>query len=134
MSRRDSLKGEDDKIDVNISPLIDMVFILLIFFIVTTVFVDEEGFFVDRPEPNPDPTPLEEEPFLIHLSDTGQVMMDGQEVGLGAVRPRVAARMRAGQVPVIVQVGPQTRSSLMIQVMDEAKLADAEMVSVTTRN
>ncbi len=134
MSRRGSLKGEDDRVDVNISPLIDMVFILLIFFIVTTVFVDEEGFLVDRPEPSPDPTPQEEEPFVIEITGEGQVVIDGQDVGIGAVRSRVASRMRQAQVPVIVQVDAQARSSIMVRVLDEARLADAETVSVTTRN
>ena len=51
MGKRKNISGGDDRIDINISPMIDMVFILLIFFIVTTVFVEEEGLDVNKPSP-----------------------------------------------------------------------------------
>ena len=50
MRRRRSVLGSEESMDINISPLIDMVFILLIFFIVTTVFVEETGVEVEKPE------------------------------------------------------------------------------------
>ena len=60
MSKRGSiLQDEAEMSDINISPMIDMVFILLIFFIVTTVFVEEEGLTVDKPTPQPPDTQQE---------------------------------------------------------------------------
>ena len=52
MSNRRSISAGEESTEVNISPLIDMVFILLIFFIVTTVFVEEEGLDVNKPQPS----------------------------------------------------------------------------------
>ena len=71
------IQPEDEKTDVNISPLIDMVFILLIFFIVTTVFVEETGIDVNKPEASSDLN-LEKESILIALTSGGQVIYGGR--------------------------------------------------------
>ncbi|MCC5808430.1 MAG: biopolymer transporter ExbD [Opitutales bacterium] len=134
MSRRNLINKGEDKTDINISPMIDMVFILLIFFIVTTVFVDERGIGVDRPQPNPDTERDEDrDPMIFRLTATGQILHDGANISLSRVENVVrVTRSQFPDLPVILQVERNARSGLMIQVMDFARQGDREVpVTVT---
>ena len=73
MSRHHQLKTAEEEIKMNISPLIDMVFILLIFFIVTTVFVDEQGLGVNKPEPTAEAKAMENETIVFTVLNSGQI-------------------------------------------------------------
>lgn len=131
MRNRKSLKGSDEVTDINISPLIDMVFILLIFFIVTTVFVEEAGLAANTPDPTStpeDPDDKELVSFLVRRN--GQVIYKDQDVGLGAVRGIVAPAMRQNEHPVTVNVEPEARMSLVVAVMDEAESGGAPQVTM----
>ena len=126
-------KGEEES-DINISPMIDMVFILLIFFIVTTVFVEEEGIGVDKPTPappEPDKEEEKDEPVMLRITATGQVMHKKQSVSLGRVETIVKTALSQADVPVIMQVERNALSGLMVKVMDHAKLGGADKISVT---
>ena len=67
--------------EINLSPMIDCIFILLIFFIVTTVFVQEAGIDVDKPEAS-NSTPLPKNSILIAITETGQIFHGGKEISL----------------------------------------------------
>ena len=67
MRNRKHFNENDEMTDINISPLIDMVFILLIFFIVTTVFVEEEGMATNTPDPSPQTDPPDEDKVRLTL-------------------------------------------------------------------
>jgi biopolymer transport protein ExbD len=111
-----------------------MVFILLIFFIVTTVFVEEEGISVDKPTPAPPDEQKDEEkdePVMLRVTATGQVIHDKQAVSLSRVESIVKVALSQADVPVIMQVERGALSGLMVQVMDHAKLGGAEKISVT---
>jgi biopolymer transport protein ExbD len=130
------IKKLEDKTDINISPMIDMVFILLIFFIVTTVFVDERGVDIDKPIPNPNPPTTEnEDPIKIHITKTGEVMIGSEKIGVGGVRANVSRMLKQSrtpdELPVILEVEAAARSGLMVRVMDEAKLGGARKISVS---
>lgn len=134
MSRRNAINKREDKTDINISPMIDMVFILLIFFIVTTVFVDERGIGVDRPQPSPErPDDSDRDPMIFRLTATGQIVHDGANISLARVENVVrVTRSQFPDLPVILQVERAARSGLMIQVMDFARQGDREVpVTVT---
>ena len=134
MSRRNLINKGEDKTDINISPMIDMVFILLIFFIVTTVFVDERGLGVDRPQPSPErPEESERDPIMFRLTGTGQIVYEGSNISLSRVENVVRViRSQHSDLPVILQVERAARSGLMIQVMDFARQGDSEVpVTVT---
>ena len=66
--------------EINVSPLIDVVFILLIFFIVTTVFVEETGVDVQRPQASA-ANDLDKNSILIAITDAGKVVYGGNEIG-----------------------------------------------------
>ena len=129
MSKRRGLKGADDNVELNISPLIDMVFILLIFFIVTTVFVEEEGLDVQKPQPGGSAT--EDTNMIVFLiNNNGRVLLDGLDIGVGGVRAAVRRETRKEKPPIIVEVENSAPSGIMVRVMDEARIAGAEAISI----
>lgn len=121
-----------DSDGIDISPLIDVVFILLIFFIVTTVFVEEPGVEVDRPRATTEER-LKKHSILIAITEGGEVVYGGKSIGVSGVQPLVKRVLRKEQLPVIVQADETARSSTLVQVIGEAKRAGAEVVSIATR-
>lgn len=136
MKSRKPLSQNEELTDINISPLIDMVFILLIFFIVTTVFVEEQGVTVDKPEPSGKPL-TETKTLVITVSSTGQVLHDGREVGVAGVRGLVrqfAANNRSTEIEtVILEVAEKSQSGLVVRIVDEVQLAGGR-VSLTPKS
>lgn len=128
------MAGDDDgETGIDMSPLIDCVFILLIFFIVTTVFVEETGVEVDKPQAA-SASQLEKTSILIALTDKGQIVYGGREIGISGVQPLVKRMIQREDLPVIVQADQASQSGLLVRIIDEAKLAGATKVSVATRN
>ena len=123
---------ESDEQGIDISPLIDCVFILLIFFIVTTTFVEETGVEVDKPQATKS-TQLEKNSILLAITEQGAVVYGGKEIGVGGVRPLVKRMIMQEMLPVIIQVDQSVKSGLLVRVIDEAKLGGAEKVSLATR-
>ena len=131
MRNRRSLVESDTLEEINISPLIDMVFILLIFFIVTTVFVEETGVEVDKPQAM-SASQLEKNSILLAVTPEGQVVYGGRDIGLAGVRPLVRRLTQKEEIPVIIQGDKNANYGLAIQVYDECKLAKAKEVSFAT--
>ena len=135
MSKRRFLRGSDDAIDLNISPLIDMVFILLIFFIVTTVFVEEEGIDVNKPTPGaPSQSSEENKIIILEITQHGKILHEGVELGLNSVRSTVSKLNRREKLPVIIEANPKAPSGIMVRVMDEARQGGAETISISTKS
>ncbi len=130
-ARRSILEGEAESDEINISPLIDMVFILLIFFIVTTVFVEETGVEVNKPQAA-SASDLEKNSILIAITDKGKVVYGGKEVGLSGVRSIVRQLVSKDQMPVIIQADKTASIDLYTRVHDECKLAGANTVNLAT--
>lgn len=119
--------------DINISPLIDMVFILLIFFIVTTVFVEETGIEVTKPQAA-SAIQLEKTSILIAISASGNVVYGGREIGPNGVRAVVRRLIQEdADIPVIIQADESVPTRLLVRVIDEAKLAGAVSVNISTQ-
>lgn len=136
MSKRGSIaQDEAEMSDINISPMIDMVFILLIFFIVTTVFVQEPGVEVER-ELARSAIDLEKNSILIAITPEGEVVYGGSNIGVVGVRG-VVKRLTADneRMPIILQADRSAPSDKVIRVIDEAKLANpASVVSISTES
>ncbi len=129
----DSTNEDEGETGIDMSPLIDCVFILLIFFIVTTVFVEETGVEVDRPQAT-SASQLEKTSILIALTEKGEVVFGGREVGVAGVRSLVSRQLQKdAEIPVIIQADRVSQSGLLVRIIDEAKLAGARKVSVATR-
>lgn len=133
MSRfRRSGSDDGDSAGIDMSPLIDCVFILLIFFIVTTSFVEETGIEVDKPQAASSVN-LEKNSIFIAITAKGEVVYGGLEIGLGGVQSIVKRNLEKEDVPVIVQADQATPSGLLVRVIDEAKLGGAKKVSLASR-
>lgn len=130
-SRRSLSAADAESEEINMSPLIDMVFILLIFFIVTTVFVEETGVDVNKPQAA-SAVDLQKNSILIAITANGQVVYGGREIGANGVRSVVRRLSSKEKMPVIVQADRTVPTELLIRVIDEAKLAGAIDVSVST--
>jgi biopolymer transport protein ExbD len=129
MRYRKAIVDAEEVSDINVSPLIDMVFILLIFFIVTTVFVEETGTDVDKPQAA-SAVNLEKNSILLALTSKGQIVYGGKEIGVGGVRPLVRRLTQQESMPVIIQVDKNANAGLLVRVIDESKLGGAKNVSI----
>ncbi len=134
MGRFSQMSSEENNEDgIDISPLLDCVFILLIFFIVTTVFVEETGVEVDKPQAA-SAVQLEKNSILLALTEKGEVVYGGRDIGFSGVQPLVKRMLQKEEIPVIVQADSKADSGLLVRVIDEAKLGGAIKVSLATKN
>ena len=131
MAIKRHFSGNDGNEEINISPLIDMVFILLIFFIVTTVFVEETGVEVNKPQASSS-VDLEKNSIMIAITAEGKVVYGGREIGPTGVRSTVRRLVQREPMPVIIQADKSVRTELLVRVIDEAKLAGASTVNLST--
>ena len=116
-------------VEVNMSPLIDCVFLLLIFFIVTTVFVEETGVEIQKPQAA-SAQDMDKHSIMIALTADGKVVFGGREIGVNGVRGVVARQLREKESPVIILADGDARTSPLVDVIDECKLAGAKQVSI----
>ena len=126
-------ESDDDgnEAGIDMSPLIDCVFILLIFFIVTTVFVEETGVEVDKPQAASS-VQLEKTSILLALTAKGEVVYGGREIGISGIQPLVKRMLQKEDIPVIIQADQSSQSGLLVRIIDEAKLAGANKVSISS--
>ena len=130
--RRSLASSDSDTVSIDLSPMIDMVFILLIFFIVTTVFVEETGIEVNKPEAAAT-VQLEKNSILIAISKEGKVVYGGREIGVSGVAPIVKRLTLQEDVPVIIQADEGASHGVFSRVYGEAKLAGAKSINFSTK-
>ena len=131
MARRHADK--QDETEVNITPMLDIVFILLIFFIVTTSFIRETGIDPQRPEAA---TAAKQERgnILIGVSASGQVWMDKRPVELSAVRQLVEqARNESPESSVVIIADERASTGVVIDLMDQVRLGGVLNISVAAQ-
>ncbi|WP_321531395.1 biopolymer transporter ExbD [uncultured Desulfuromonas sp.] len=132
---RQSLRRNNNRTaDINISPLIDLVFLLLIFFMVTTSFVKETGIEVERPEAG-SATMAENSTILVAVTKDGEVFFDRQRVDVRTVRSHIAqALVENPGGEVIVVADKFSHTGVIVQVMDQCRLAGAKQVHLAADN
>ena len=130
--RRSLTSSDSDNVEINLSPMIDMVFILLIFFIVTTVFVEETGIEVNKPEAAA-AVQLEKNSILIAISKDSKVVYGGREIGVSGVSPIVKRLTLKEDIPVIIQADEGASHGVFSRVYGEAKLAGAKSINFSTK-
>ena len=128
--RRSHRTTDTSATQVNLTPLIDMVFILLIFFIVTASFVKESGIEVNRPSAQ---TAVRKETanIIIALNAQGEIWIDKQQIDIRSVRAHVE-RLKAEnpEGSVIILADKDSKTGLTVQILDQARLAGATNISV----
>jgi len=120
---------DDRGVDVNMSPLIDCVFLLLIFFIVTTVFVEETGVEIQKPQAA-SAQDMDKLSIMIALRPEGAIVYGGREIALSSVRGLVSRQLREKEVPVVILADSDARAAPLVDLIDECKLAGAKNVSI----
>lgn len=125
------ISEESSESSVDLTPMLDVVFIMLIFFIVTATFIREKGIDVLRPDESDTPPPPNMTAIVISIDSNSDVWIDGRIVDERAVRANVE-RLRAEtpDAPVLVQTDRRANTGVVIRTMDQAKQAGAAAVSI----
>ena len=122
--------GDADESAIDMTPMLDIVFIMLIFFIVTATFVKEAGIDVTKPDAQ---TPKQQDQvgILIAIAEDGAIWINKRKVDVRAVRANVerllAENPKGG---VVIQADKNAKVDLLVQVMDQSNLAGAPSVAV----
>ena len=121
---------EVEESEINITPMLDVVFIMLIFFIVTASFVKESGIDVNRPDAAT-AEKKERGNILVAISQNNQIWVDKRQVDPRALRANIE-RLHAEnpQGAVVIQADKESKNGLLVQVMDAARLAGVFNVSI----
>jgi biopolymer transport protein ExbD len=128
-----SIRNDEDVQNVDMTPLIDMVFILLIFFIVTTVFVQDKGLDIERPSQRSAGT-VEKESLLIAITKDGRIRAAGRNISINSLRAFVTSRLSVKDEPVVILADGRAPVDLLADVMDECRLAGAGRLSLATED
>ena len=121
---------QDDDASLDMTPMLDIVFIMLIFFIVTSSFIKESG--VDVSSPSASTAERKEHGnILVAITADGQVWIDKRNVDIRAVRANVE-RLHAEnpEGSVVIQADKDSKNGLLIQVIDQARLAGVSNVAI----
>ena len=128
MRRRHARQDEDTAIDM--TPMLDIVFIMLIFFIVTATFVKESGIDVTRPDAE---TAVKQSRvgILIAIRDNNEVWINRRQVDLAAVRANVE-RLHAEnpQGGAVIQADKNAQTGTLVEIMDQVRLAGVGSISI----
>ena len=125
-------KRSYEKAEIKIAPLIDMVFILLIFFIVTTSFVSETGLTVERPAARSAEN-LESQSVLIGIGPLGEIYISGRRVGLFSLKPILQNKLRSWpNLSTILVADKAASADLIVRVMDELRLSGVKRMALAT--
>ncbi len=134
--RRYARREEDEGAQINLTPMLDVVFIMLIFFIVTATFVKEVGLDVNQPEDDkPKTVDPDKRSIVVRITSRDRILIAQRDVDWRSVRANIE-RMHAEnpEAPVIIQPHPDSRTEVMVHVMDSARQAGVENVSLAAGN
>ena len=130
MSRR-KLISDGQEADVDMTPMLDIVFILLIFFIVTTSFVREEGILVNRPKAKNSPTQVNTPTVVVQVSDTGQVKFNGRVVDIERLSARIESFLSTNQSNSAVVIAAQDAThDMVVKVIDHIRPFEQLTISI----
>ncbi|MDC0403486.1 biopolymer transporter ExbD [Porticoccaceae bacterium] len=131
-------RNSEEESEIDLTPMLDVVFIMLIFFIVTASFVNESGLDVNRP-PTTDQPPPPDDPtkrnIVFRISESNELLLDGRRIDIRAVRANVE-RMSAEnpEAKVIIDAHPKSKTELYVLIADQAREAGVYDVSLATDN
>ena len=132
MSLGKSRLEEDTQIDM--TPMLDVVFILLIFFVVTAAFVDETVIDLQHQPPSTKAASEKSEDIIFQVGANNDISLDGRRVDVRSVRANVE-RLRASnrEAKVIISTDSRAQTETYIRIADQARAAGVEDVVLTTR-
>ena len=129
--RRLATQRSQDNEEIDLTPMLDVVFIMLIFFIVTATFVKEIGLDVNSPDKNQNIKDADKKSIVVRITNRDRIMIRGRDIDFRAVRANIE-RLHAENpdAPVVVQPHPDSTTEVMIHVMDSARQAGVYNVSI----
>ena len=130
MARRRKKRREVEEAEVNMTPMLDVVFIMLIFFIVTASFVKEAGIDINKPDAETAERKLRGN-ILVAITESGEIWIDKRAVDRRAVRANIE-RLRAEnpQGGVVIQADKNSKNGLLVDVMDAAREAGVYEIAI----
>jgi len=130
---RMTLRGQGKGVQINMGPLIDMVFLLLIFFVVTTSFVKESGIDVQRSTAATAEV-KERGNILIGVTPEGDVYFEGKRIDIRSVRPLIERALAEDpESGIVIVADKRSETGSIVQVMDQCRLAGARNVSLAAK-
>ena len=127
-SKRLRRRSEDSGIDI--TPMLDVVFIMLIFFIVTTSFVKESGIDVNRPSAKT-AKKQQRASILVAINQVGEIWIQRRKVDLQSVRANIERlHAESPEGTVVIQADKRSETGLLVDVMDQVKLAGVQRISI----
>ena len=117
--------------EIDLTPMLDVVFIMLIFFIVTATFVKEMGLDVNTPDKNQNVKDADKQSIVVQVTSRDRIRIRGRDIDFRAVRANIE-RLHAEnpEAPVVIQPHPESKTEIMIHVMDSARQAGVFNVSI----
>ena len=120
-----SSSDESDDEQINLTPMLDVVFIMLIFFIVTATFIKEVGLDINQPDQDkPKTIDPDKKSIVVRISNRDRIIIAQRDVDWRSVRANIE-RLHAEnpEAPVVIQPHPDSKTETMIHIMDSARLA-----------
>jgi biopolymer transport protein ExbD len=125
-----NLKKEEEG-EVDLTPMLDVVFIMLIFFIVTATFVKEIGIDVTSPDKNQNVKDADKQSIVIQITSRDRIQIRNRDIDKRAVRANIERlHAESPDAPVVIQPHPESTTETMIHVMDSARQAGVYNVSI----
>lgn len=123
----------EDDTQIDLTPMLDVVFILLIFFVVTAAFVDETAIDLQHEPPSTSATVEKSDDITFQVSANNDITLDGRRVDIRSVRANVE-RLRASNrdAKVIISTDARARTETYIRIADQAQAAGVEDIALTT--
>jgi len=122
---------EEEENEINLTPMLDVVFIMLIFFIVTASFIKESGLDVNRPDAPVTVEPKENENILVRITANNEIWIDRRLIDPRAVRANIE-RLHAEnpEGSVVIQPNRKSKNKMLVTVMDAAREAGVANISL----
>ncbi len=124
--------SEEEATEINLSPMIDCIFILLIFFIVTTVFIEEQGVQVSKPDAAEPVDQEESDNLALEITSENKILIDRREISLAEVSEVVKGALKEPETPISIRAHEKSSHGTFVQVWDAAKRGGAVALSFST--
>ena len=127
----DDIHFDEEENEINLTPMLDVVFIMLIFFIVTASFIKEAGIDVNRPDAPMTESKPEDANILVMINANDEIWIDRRLIDPRAVRANIE-RLHAENPDgsVVIQANNKSSNKILVEVMDSARLAGVYSISI----
>ena len=116
------LVDDEDESQIDLTPMLDVVFIMLIFFIVVASFIKEAGVEVNRPDDNQPDDPEDSTSILVEVASDNQIWMENRRVDIRAVRANIQRLLAEDpEAPVTIKVEKGAEAGIVVDVADAAR-------------